>query len=124
MVEAVQQMKERGFWFLLGALALYTFRSPSDISFATHTLRPCFTDSLSVRTSLQRSLLTPSGVLATGQAVEQAPVDLGSLRPTGTLPDGTELWEPPDDSPLAGTIRLRVRNGQVVGQEVLRRLGN
>lgn len=46
--------------------------------------------------------------------------DLGNLRQREILPDGTEVWIPQADSPLAGRIELRLRDGRLVEQRVLR----
>jgi len=91
---------------LLVGVTLLTFQPRPSFYLTTQTVRPQFANSPLILANLKERLLGPS-------------VDLGRFRPQETLPDGTEIWGPPQDSPLAGTIRVRVRNGQVVGQEVV-----
>ncbi len=66
----------------------------------------------------------PLPSLSVASAVaQQAPVDLGSLRPTGRInPDGSEVWSYPEGSGLKEVIEVHVKDGRVV-REVLRPSG-
>ncbi len=119
--DSVQTIRDRAVGLLVLGLAVVTYHNSCNFSFATQALRPGFANSPSVHAGLAQRLIPPHRVASVGETVEApAPVDMGNLRPTGILPDGTELWEPAENSPLAGRVRVRIRNGQVIGQEVFR----
>ena len=99
------------------------FRTPTDLpSFPADTTRPQFAGSPLIQAVLEKALLMARSDERIA-VVTPASVDLGALVPQEILGDGTEIWGPAEDSPLAGTIKVRVRNGQVVSQEVLSRNG-
>lgn len=94
--------------FLTGtALFLLVLLSATPSAFA---LRPLTIESSGVQTGLEEALRAASPEAETGL---QEKLDLGTLRPKGTLPDGREIWVPAPESPLAGLIEVIVEKGGV-----------
>ncbi len=94
--------------FLTGT-ALFLLAFLSGVPSAS-ALRPLTIESPGVQTGLEEALRAAS---PEGQTGLKEQLDLGTLQPKGTLPDGREIWVPPPESPLAGLIEVIVEKGGV-----------